>query len=266
MAERMLSNDTYSTVEQLYPDAAYYSAKNNWPDILSKLIGKGVDINALTDGQTPLYAACKEGYESVVILLLNNGADPNVPNKLTSSSKDLSLPLLIAIQRGHAVIFEMLLEKGASMNQPGVPMLHIACGTESKTGGEREETRSVEQTLSVIKLLLQQGVDVNAISDVGDTALYRACISQQLQVVQFLLEAGADVNMTSCRRYPLMAACRNGNIAIVDCLLINGADSTFANTDGNTPLHFAIERLGKQANSEEIRSNSYTLTTAQRCC
>lgn len=39
-AERMLSNDSYSKIGQLYPDAMYYSAKNNWPTILSKLLEK----------------------------------------------------------------------------------------------------------------------------------------------------------------------------------------------------------------------------------
>jgi len=37
LADRMLSNDSYSEVDQLYPDAMYYSAKNTWPTILSKL-------------------------------------------------------------------------------------------------------------------------------------------------------------------------------------------------------------------------------------
>jgi len=54
-----LINDSYSQIEQLYNKAVYYSAKNNWPDILSRFIEK-VDVNALTEGQTPLYAACKK--------------------------------------------------------------------------------------------------------------------------------------------------------------------------------------------------------------
>jgi len=48
MAEEILSGDGYSQIEQLYPKAAYYSAKNNWANILSKLIEKGVDVNTRT--------------------------------------------------------------------------------------------------------------------------------------------------------------------------------------------------------------------------
>ena len=77
----MLWNQSYSKIDKLYPDAMCYSAKNNWPTILSKLLDKEVNVNALTDGQTPLYAACKEEHETVVSLLLNNGADPNMEKR-----------------------------------------------------------------------------------------------------------------------------------------------------------------------------------------
>jgi len=223
LAERMLSNDSYSKLKQLYPEAAYYSAKNNWPTILSKLFAKGVDINAITDGQTPLYVACEKGRESIVKLLLSNNADPHVPAKLIRSSKNLSSPLQVAVQSGNAMIVDMLLEKGAEMNPPGEPLLHIAC-SDAERKNEDGETRSVERMISIIRLLLQQGLNVNAVSDRGDTALYHACKSEQLEVVQILLEAGADVNLTAKKLYPLYAACERGHAQIVDLLLRHGAD------------------------------------------
>jgi len=77
LVEKISSNYSYAKLE-LCPGAAYYSAKNNWPNILSKLLEKRVDINALTNGQTPLCAACVNGHEYIVTLLLDNGADPDV--------------------------------------------------------------------------------------------------------------------------------------------------------------------------------------------
>ena len=267
LAVRMLSNDAFPNVKQLYPDAAYYSAKNNWPGVLSELVAKKVDVNALTDGQTPLYAACKEGHESVVQLLLNNGANPNVPNKLTTSD-DHSSPLQIALQRRSAMIVDMLLKKGASLNPPGEPLLHIACSSaaEWKTVGEAKETRCVEDMTSLVQLLLQLGVNVNDVSNKGDTALYRACESQQLEVVQMLLEAGADVSLKSERLYPLMAACEASNAELVSLLVKAGADVKCRNGNDETCLHTAtnppIMDSKKPADSVAIVSITKTLLEA----
>ena len=242
MAEEMLSNDSYPEIEQRYPDAAYYSAKNNWPNILSKLLHKGVDVNVETRrgrGQTLLYVACKEGHESVVSVLLNNGADPN---KLIRAHY-LSLPLQIAVYSGNAMIVDILLKRGAKLNQPaGEPLLHTACrgAAECEIACEVGETRSVEHTLSTVRLLLQYGLDVNAISDDRETALYRACKTQQLQVAQILLEAGADVNLKSNGCYPLMAACEAGNLELINLLIKAGADVKCSESDNGTCLHALV--------------------------
>ena len=255
LAERMLWNESYwySKMEQLYPDAAYYSAKNNWPTVLSKLFEKRVDINILTDGKSPLYIACEEGHENVVKLLLNNGADPNVPNE-AGVLKALSSPLQITVQHGNVVIFDMLLENGAKMNPPGEPLLHIACtdAAELKPGRrDAGDTRSMEYMLSIIGTLLQQGVNVNAISDKGDTALYRACKSQQLKIVQILLEAGADVNLTSKRHYPVIAACEAGKVELISLLVKAGADVKCSNSNNETCL-YAIAGSQRPADSVSI--------------
>jgi len=91
LAGRILSYDSYPQIGQLYRKAVYYSAKNNWPNILSKLIEKRVGIDSLTKGQTPLSGACKEGHKSVVRLLLDNGADPNVPDGMVEQRSILQL-------------------------------------------------------------------------------------------------------------------------------------------------------------------------------
>jgi ankyrin repeat protein len=48
---------------------------------------------------------------------------------------------------------------------------------------------------AAIKLLLDQGVDVNTRFRYGTTALFSACDHGQLDVVRLLLERGADPNV-----------------------------------------------------------------------
>lgn len=52
---------------------------------VAALIECGADVNALADGLTPLYLAVSQGNDAVMMLLLENGADPNMklPNGRT---------------------------------------------------------------------------------------------------------------------------------------------------------------------------------------
>ena len=105
--------------------------------------------------------------------------------------------------------------------------------------------------LSAVRLLLQQEVNVNAFSDKGDTALYRACIYQQLEVVQILLEAGADVNLTSSRCYPVIAACDAGNVELISLLVSAGADVKCSNSSDETCLHALIAACSLTRHSQK---------------
>lgn len=127
------------------------------------------------------------------------------------------------------------------------------------------DKRLVEHMLPTARLSQQQGMDANAISYNGDTALYRACVRQQLEVVQMLLEAGADVNahssggetalyraskaghehivrvlleagaetIGSIHSRPLYAACEHGHMQVVKLLLQHGADPNASSTFSN---------------------------------
>lgn len=48
--------------------------------------------------------------------------------------------------------------------------------------------------LDLVRALLDGGVDVNALSRHGDTALHRAVMYGRVDIVRLLLERGADVN------------------------------------------------------------------------
>ena len=58
-----------------------------------------------------------------------------------------------------------------------------------------------------MKLALELGGDVNAVDEIGDTALHGAAHIRSDQVVQFLVQAGARVNAKNKRGLtPLMIA------------------------------------------------------------
>jgi len=177
LAEKILSNKSYSQIEQLYPEAVYYSAKNNWPDILSKLFEKGVDVNALTEGESPLSVACKEGHESIVRLLLDKGGNTNVPNDFHSDPSDSKhkLPLFVAVDKGSSDIITSLLNAGANVNAVNAEGRNVVCfAVEKLTNSSLQSADEMIDKISAVHLLIQHGANFNMQLPHGRSPLYLA--------------------------------------------------------------------------------------------
>jgi hypothetical protein len=97
--------------------------------------------------------------------------------------------------------------------------------------------------LDTARKLIAQGVDVDAVSGTGETALSYAVMAQQqsAELIHALLAAGANVNLGGRWDTPLVAAARKGrqgDRALVELLLAAGADVNLAAGD-TTPLMMA---------------------------
>ncbi|CAK0907727.1 unnamed protein product [Prorocentrum cordatum] len=100
-------------------------------------------------------------------------------------------------------------------------------------------------------LLLAEGALTEAIDSGGWTALFRAAWHGRRAAISVLIRAGADVNCQSARvprwtapaEYtPLMAAARFGHAAVVERLLLAGADAARGTVLGETALSLAQHR------------------------
>jgi ankyrin repeat protein len=101
--------------------------------------------------------------------------------------------------------------------------------------------------IAKVRLLVQNGVDVNQTQPDGMTALDWAVYHDDLEMARLLIDAGADVKRAN--RYgvtPLSLACRNGNPALVELLLAKGADANASLPGGETALMTAA-RTGSLA-------------------
>jgi len=89
--------------------------------------------------------------------------------------------------------------------------------------------------LLVLRARLRAGVDVNAVSKDGTTALIEAATGGQVAAAEALLEAGADVNANQ-RGYgsPLDAAERAGHAELAALLRERGARSASGRAVGDT--------------------------------
>jgi uncharacterized protein len=97
------------------------------------------------------------------------------------------------------------------------------------------------QNWSVVQALAQQkGVNLNAASAEGSTALHFAVNAGQATVVQSLLAAGADITKRNLAGVtPLHLAILDGETAIMKLLLANGADAKARDEASETLLMLA---------------------------
>ncbi|ELT93193.1 hypothetical protein CAPTEDRAFT_46842, partial [Capitella teleta] len=142
----------------------------------------GADSNILNlDINTPLHTASLKGYVHIIKMLLENEADPNIPDKREYTA----LHLVINAEMNHQTrddIVQMLIEHGADANRNNesqISPLHIA---------------SHEGHARIVKILLGNNADPNKTDKYGDCALHRVMINAEMDhqtrddIVHLLIE------------------------------------------------------------------------------
>ena len=112
--------------------------------------------------------------------------------------------------------------------------------------------------LEVARLLLGRGADPNAVTLNGArvTPLHSAVAAKHRDTASLLLALGASPNAVQRGGFTaLHIASRDGDEAIVDMLLLRGADATRASDDGKTSIDLAVEN-GHAALAGLLRSHA----------
>jgi ankyrin repeat protein len=102
----------------------------------------------------------------------------------------------------------------------------------------------------VKKNLQRKNININALDESGNTALYYAVSQNHVQLIKLLVANGADVNIVSKNSGDtlLHTACGGEGDVEVVCLLISlGMNVNARNLSGETPLY-----LASQASSDDV--------------
>jgi ankyrin repeat protein len=139
-------------------------------------------------------------------------------------SSDLNQKLVEAAYEGNLIEVERLIAEGADINAFAEINDSSSSGytwsyTYTPLGGA-----SATGHIEIVKLLIQNGADVNAGCQFDRTALMQACDYGNIEIVKLLIQNGAEINATAFMgSTALMDACNSGNLEIVKILLDNGA-------------------------------------------
>jgi len=103
--------------------------------------------------------------------------------------------------------------------------------------------------LDCVKVLLKYKADIesrcNDDDPDGNAPLLRAACSEgHVNVLRYLVENGADVNaLTYKNRTPLMLACLRGHLNTATFLMEHGADVNIHDNDGTTAVHYVVDNV-----------------------
>ncbi|XP_023611520.1 ankyrin repeat and SOCS box protein 14 isoform X1 [Myotis lucifugus] len=200
------------------------AAQSGHTEIMEILLQKGKVFCQASDSSSILLEAASGGNPDSVTLLLEYGADANVPKNSGH------LPIHVAADRGHLLALKILIPvtNFAAIKRSGISPVHCAAA------GAHPEC---------LELLIQAGFDVNFMldqrirkhyDDQRKSALYFAVSNGDLSSVKLLLSAGALPNQdpVNC----LQIALRMGNYELISLLLRHGANvNYFCKVN---PLHF----------------------------
>ena len=117
----------------------------------------------------------------------------------------------------------------------------------------------------LVRLLVEQGADVDVGQGDGATALHWAAYWDDADIAGLLIEAGADVNAANDLGVtPLWAAAENRSAAMVRRLLDGGADPNARLLSGETPLMTAARVGAADVARELLEAGSDTTLTGGR--
>lgn len=162
-------------------DKLVHYSKYNYPDIITKLIRKGADVNYVNRNDykyykiAPLRIASEHGCHETVKVLLKAGAWVNRIDTYYNS------PIMYASRGGHTETVKVLLEAGENVN------------CVNKKGNTPLTLASKYNHFETVKVLLEAGANANHMNNNRDVSLKFASSNHNIDMIRELINAGADI-------------------------------------------------------------------------
>jgi ankyrin repeat protein len=246
--------------------ALHNAAQMGHVDIVAKVLIAGVDVNLRnSNGETALHCAVEIGDETIAAEILEAGVDVNLRNS------DGEIALHYAAKLGRLSMVELILPKSdASLKDTdGETPLHVAAWYGHEDVVEKlinEQSVDVNSITNhdvtalhfavgngcecvVVKLLEVENIDVNIQDDDGDSPLHYAALNGYDSIAEKILQSDkVDVKLRNGEyKNALHLAVEKGHLKVFDVLMDQQDVSvTTCDRDGNSVLHIATKSGNEQ--------------------
>ncbi|MDR3525814.1 MAG: ankyrin repeat domain-containing protein [Rhizomicrobium sp.] len=203
---------------------------------VQKALQNGADVNATYKAETMLNRAIREKNNTIIKLLL---AAPGIDvNQRGTYSDDFGswtrTPLILAAKMGNAEIVSLLLKMGAVVNAKD------ATDRVPEARGETALLRAAEgDHAEAIRVLVTEakGLDINAKTKDGESALWIVSQAEDLATVKLLREHGAVANVfNNTGQSVLYTTVLHKQQEVLNYLVAQGVDINHVDNGGLTPL------------------------------
>jgi len=140
-----------------------------------------------------------------------------------------STPLHCASREGHLKIMTLLIKYGADVNSKNrystlYPIFEILASVK------------IENPFPLVKLLIDNGADIEVTDSFGNTVLHYAIEKESMELIELFISLGCNINYSARhdKDTPLHYAYFQKNKKIIDYLLEHGADREALNIYGKT--------------------------------
>lgn len=224
-----ISSKTLNATDGTLNTPLHYAAEWRLNDSVKYLISKNAKISPKNaNGETPVFSAVKANAPEIILTLVEKGAaiDSKNPNARDNQG---NTPLHTAVHWNAYEAAATLISLGIdvdSQNLSGKSALSDACRMGKK---------------NIAILLMDNGADINLADPVGRTVLMDAIAGQNEDLVKLLLDKGADVTVQEMYgRNAYHEAAETQNIGIINMIRKAGGKALDRDSAGNTPLSIAF--------------------------
>jgi ankyrin repeat protein/L-ascorbate metabolism protein UlaG (beta-lactamase superfamily) len=227
--------------------------------ITQLLVEHGAQVNIRNDeNSTPLHAIANTGSVEAAELLVAKGADVN-------AMTDFGWTPLSMAAMCNAEITEYLLSKGARVNPHEIEKQE-GCACAGHQTPLHCAVRS--ESVSTVKVLVENGALVNVTDDIGSTPLHAAVSNCNMEIAEYLVSKGAYLNLKDEKygRTELHTAVLRGQKTMVERLIQEGSETDVQDNDGLNPLDYAryhgFEDVAQILQEYQAQAIRYTNTPA----
>ena len=222
LKKTLRNRELCEAAEDFRNEMLHVAARKRFPRAAEVLLLAGAQVEAPLQGKTPLIVSAEMGDNTMVLLLLEKGAD------IEAKTSDGRTALHRAAENGHEAAVRVLLEHRADVE------------AKDKDGGTALHWAAENGHEATVRVMLEHRADVDAKNECRETALYRAAENGHEETARVLLEYRADVEATAASGgMALHRAAENGHEAAVRVLLEHRADVDAKDAYRWTALHRA---------------------------